>query len=73
VLVGGGYVSRANSVRVWALLVPDRGSGLSDAQGEPLPRVAVVRWLAEQEVFLATCQSDCGRTYRLSAFTTVEG
>ena len=24
-------------------------------------------------VFLATCQSDCGGTYRLSAFTTVEG
>jgi hypothetical protein len=36
-------------------------------------RVDVVRWLAEQGVFLATCQSDCGGTYRLSAFTTVEG
>jgi hypothetical protein len=33
----------------------------------------VVRWLAEQGVFLATCQSDCGGTYRLSAFTTVAG
>jgi hypothetical protein len=33
----------------------------------------LVRWLAEQGVFLATCQSDCGGTYRLSAFTTVEG
>jgi hypothetical protein len=36
-------------------------------------RVDVVRWLAEQGVFLATCQSDCGGTYRLSGFTTVEG
>jgi hypothetical protein len=36
-------------------------------------RSEVVRWLAEQGVFLATCQSDCGGTYRLSAFTTVEG
>jgi hypothetical protein len=36
-------------------------------------RVDVVRWLAEQGVFLATCQSECGGTYRLSAFTTVEG
>ena len=36
-------------------------------------RSDVVRWLAEQGVFLATCQSDCGGTYRLSAFTTVEG
>jgi hypothetical protein len=35
-------------------------------------RVDVVRWLAEQGIFLATCQSDCGRTYRLSAFTTLE-
>jgi hypothetical protein len=36
-------------------------------------RSDVVRWLAQQGVFLATCQSDCGGTYRLSAFTTVEG
>jgi excisionase family DNA binding protein len=36
-------------------------------------RSDVVRWLAEQGVFLACCQSDCGGTYRLSAFTTVEG
>ncbi|HTF41671.1 MAG TPA: helix-turn-helix domain-containing protein [Propionibacteriaceae bacterium] len=36
-------------------------------------RSEVVRWLAEQGVMLATCQSDCGGTYRLSAFTTVEG
>jgi hypothetical protein len=36
-------------------------------------RSEVVRWLAEQGVFLATCQSDCGGTYRLGAFTTVEG
>jgi len=32
----------------------------------------VLRWLAEQGVFLATCQSECGGTYGLSAFTTVE-
>jgi hypothetical protein len=36
-------------------------------------RSDVVRWLAEQGVMLATCQSDCGGTYRLSGFTTVEG
>jgi hypothetical protein len=36
-------------------------------------RSDVVWWLAEQGVFLATCQSDCGGTYRLGAFTTVEG
>jgi len=35
-------------------------------------RSDVVRWLAEQGVMLATCQSECGRTYRLNAFTTVE-
>jgi hypothetical protein len=29
--------------------------------------------LAEQGVMLSVCQSECGRTYRLSAFTTVEG
>ena len=29
VLVGGGYVSCANSVRVWALLVPDLPSEIS--------------------------------------------
>jgi hypothetical protein len=32
----------------------------------------VVRWLAEQGVMLAVCQSECGRTYALDAFTTVE-
>jgi hypothetical protein len=36
-------------------------------------RSDVVRWLAEQGVMLAVCQSDCGRTYALNAFTTVEG
>jgi excisionase family DNA binding protein len=36
-------------------------------------RSDVVRWLAEQGALLATCQSDCGGIYRLSAFTTVEG
>jgi hypothetical protein len=36
-------------------------------------RSDVIRWLAEQGVLLATCQSDCGGTYRVSAFTTVEG
>jgi hypothetical protein len=36
-------------------------------------RSEVVRWLAQQGVMLATCQSECGGTYRLSAFTTVEG
>jgi len=36
-------------------------------------RSEVVRWLAEQGVMLSVCQSDCGGTYRLSAFTTVEG
>jgi hypothetical protein len=36
-------------------------------------RSDVVRWLAEQGVVLSVCQSECGRTYRLSAFTTVEG
>jgi hypothetical protein len=35
-------------------------------------RVDVIRWLSEQGVLLATCQSDCGGIYRLSAFTTVE-
>jgi hypothetical protein len=32
----------------------------------------VVRWLAEQGVMLAACQSECGRTYALDAFTPVE-
>jgi hypothetical protein len=36
-------------------------------------RVDVIRWLSEQGVLLATCQSHCGGIYRLSAFTTVEG
>ena len=35
-------------------------------------RSEVIRWLAEQGVLLAICQSDCGGTYRLNAFTTVE-
>jgi hypothetical protein len=33
----------------------------------------VIQWLAEEGVLLATCQSDCGGIYRLSAFTTAEG
>jgi hypothetical protein len=36
-------------------------------------RVDVIRWLSEQGVLLATCQSDYRGIYRLSAFTTVEG
>ena len=36
-------------------------------------RSDVIRWLADQEVLLAVCQSECGGTYRLNAFTTVEG
>ena len=36
-------------------------------------RSDVVGWLAEQGVMLAVCQSECGRTYALNAFTTVEG
>ena len=35
-------------------------------------RSDVVRWLAEQGVLLAICQSECRATYRLNAFTTVE-
>jgi hypothetical protein len=35
-------------------------------------RSDVVRWLAEQGVVLAVCQSECGGTYRLNAFKTVE-
>ena len=35
-------------------------------------RSDVVRWLAEQGIMLAVCQSECGRTYALNAFTTVE-
>jgi len=35
-------------------------------------RSDVVRWLAEQGVMLAVCQSQCGRTYALDAFTPVE-
>jgi excisionase family DNA binding protein len=35
-------------------------------------RSDVVRWLAEQGVVLATCQSACGGTYRLNAFKTME-
>jgi hypothetical protein len=31
----------------------------------------VIRWLAEQGVLLAICQSECGGAYRLNAFTTV--
>jgi hypothetical protein len=33
----------------------------------------VVRWLAEQGVALAVCQSECGRTYTRSAFDTMPG
>lgn len=32
-----------------------------------------VRWLVEQGVVLAVCQSECGRTYALNAFTPKEG
>jgi hypothetical protein len=32
----------------------------------------VIRWLEEQGVLLAICQSECAGTYRLNAFTTVE-
>ena len=32
-------------------------------------RSDVVRWLAEQGVRLAVCQSECGETYALNAFT----
>jgi excisionase family DNA binding protein len=35
-------------------------------------RSDVVRWLAEQGVMLAVCQSQCGRTYAINAFTPVE-
>ena len=35
-------------------------------------RSDVVRWFVEQGVLLAICQSKCGGTYRLNAFTTVE-
>jgi hypothetical protein len=35
-------------------------------------RSDVIRWLADQGVLLAICQSDCGGIYRLNAFTTVE-
>jgi len=35
-------------------------------------RSDVVRWLAEQGIMLAVCQSECVRTYALNAFTTVE-
>jgi Helix-turn-helix domain len=35
-------------------------------------RSDVVRWLAAQGVILAVCQSECGRTYALNAFTPVE-
>ena len=36
-------------------------------------RSDVVRWLAEQGVMLGVCQGQCGGTYALGAFTTVEG
>jgi hypothetical protein len=35
-------------------------------------RSDVVRWLADQRVMLAICQSECGGTYRLNAFTTLQ-
>jgi hypothetical protein len=35
-------------------------------------RVDVIRWLVDQGVLLAICQSECGGTYRLNAFTTAE-
>jgi len=36
-------------------------------------RSDVVRWLTEQGVTLAACQSECGRTYTRSAFETMPG
>ena len=36
-------------------------------------RSDVVRWLTEQGVTLAVCQSECGRTYTRSAFETMPG
>jgi MerR HTH family regulatory protein len=36
-------------------------------------RIDVVRWLIEQGVTLAVCQSGCGRTYTRSAFETMPG
>jgi hypothetical protein len=36
-------------------------------------RSDVIRWLAEQGVMLAVCQSQCGKTYAINAFTPVEG
>jgi hypothetical protein len=36
-------------------------------------RSDVIRWLAEQGVMLAVCQSQCSRTYAIHAFTPVEG
>jgi hypothetical protein len=35
-------------------------------------RSDVVRWLAEQGVMLAVCQSECGGSYALNAFTTAK-
>jgi hypothetical protein len=36
-------------------------------------RSDVVRWLAEQGVMLAVCQSECGRTYMRGALNTMPG
>jgi excisionase family DNA binding protein len=36
-------------------------------------RSDVVRWLTEQGVTLAVCQSECGRTYMRSGFETMAG
>jgi hypothetical protein len=36
-------------------------------------RSDVVRWLAEQGIMLAVCQSEFGGTYALNAFSTAEG
>ena len=36
-------------------------------------RVDVIQWLSEQGVLLATCQSECGRTYTRSAFEMMPG
>jgi excisionase family DNA binding protein len=36
-------------------------------------RSDVVRWLAEQGVTLAVCQSECGRTYTRTAFKAMPG
>jgi hypothetical protein len=45
-----------------------RASGLSNAQGEPIPKKRCGPVAGEQGVTLAVCQSECGRTYTRTAF-----